>query len=380
MSVKAIHVVPSISDESSGPSYSVVSLCRSLGECGLSTTLATLEGSNGPASSSFVKSFPLSGYPSRLGRSSEMRGWLNSAAQDGRVDIMHNHSLWMMPNVYSCRAVKGTDIPLLVSPRGTLSEWSMSNGSIVKRAFWPLIQRPALERVTCFHATAMSEYDDIRRMGFKQPVTIMPNGIDIPDVRKPPRGNMRTLLFLGRIHPKKGLDNLLPAWKEVQQGFPDWQLRIVGPDNKGYLEEMKQLAVTLKLQRIEFTGPLTGKHKTQAYLDADLFVLPTYSENFGMTVAESLAAGTPAIVTSGAPWAGLDGHDAGWWIDIGKEPLAACLEQALSLSREKLDSMGLNGRHWMKQEFSWGSIADKMRSTYEWVLGNATAPECVIRE
>lgn len=378
MSIKTIHVVPGISNESSGPSYSVVSLCRSLGECGVSTTLATLDGSNGSSKPSFVKSFPISGYPARLGRSSKMRGWLNSAAQDGHVDIMHNHSLWMMPNVYSCRAVKGTNVPLLVSPRGTLSEWAMSNGSIVKRAFWPLLQRPALEQVICFHATSMSEYEDIRRMGFKQPVTIIPNGIDIPDVRKPPRGNMRTLLFLGRIHPIKGLDNLLPAWKEVQQRFPDWQLRIVGPDNEGYLKEMKQLAATLKLQRIEFSGPLTGKYKTAAYLDADLFVLPTYSENFGMTVAESLAAGTPAIVTHGAPWSGLNEENAGWWIDIGIDPLVVCLEQALSQPRTRLDAMGLKGRQWMKSDFCWDNIAVKMKATYDWILNGGLKPECVI--
>ena len=380
MSIKIVHVVPSISNEASGPYYSVVSLCRSLGDCGVSTTLATLEGSNGSSKSSLVKSFPISGYPARLGRSSQMRDWLKSEARNSRLDIMHNHSLWMMPNVYSCLAVKRTDIPLVVSPRGTLSERAMRNGSKVKKVFWPLIQRPALNQVTSFHATAMSEYEDIRRMGFKQPVAIIPNGIDIPDVTKPLRGNMRTLLFLGRIHPIKGLDSLLPAWKDVQQLFPDWQLRIVGPDNGGYLNEIKQLAATLRLQRIEFTGPLTGQDKTQAYRDADLFVLPTYSENFGMTVAESLAAGTPAIVTSGAPWGGLDANNAGWWIDVGKEALVTCLQSAMSKSREELDQMGGKGRKWMEDSFSWEHIAWNMKQTYGWLLNQNIKPECVMTD
>lgn len=355
----------------------MVSLCRSLGECGVSTTLATLEGLNGSSTSEFVKSFPATGYPARLGRSPKMRDWLRCKAQDGQVDIMHNHSLWMMPNVYSCRAVTGTDVPLVVSPRGTLSQRAMSNGSKVKKVFWPLVQRPALDNVTCFHATAMSEYEDIRRMGFQQPVVIIPNGIDIPDVIKPVRGSMRTLLYLGRIHPIKGLDNLLLGWKEVQEDFPDWQLRIVGPDNKGYLKEMKQLAATLKLQRIEFTGTLAGKHKTQAYLDADLFVLPTYSENFGMTVAESLAAGTPAIVTSGAPWGGLDENNAGCWIDVGSDPLVACLQKMLEKSRSDLDAMGVNGRKWMIENYSWADIARRTQSTYDWILGRTPVPDFV---
>ncbi|MEP4484836.1 MAG: glycosyltransferase [Halioglobus sp.] len=373
-------MVPSISNESSGPSYSVVSLCRSLGECGVSTTLATLKGLNLSSTPKFVKSFPIAGYPARLGRSPKMRDWLKCATQDGHLDIMHNHSLWMMPNVYSCRAVKGTNVPLVVSPRGTLSHRAMSNGARIKRIFWPLVQRPALDHVTCFHATAMSEYEDIRRLGFNQPVAIIPNGIDVPDVKKPARGVMRTLLYLGRIHPIKGLDNLLPAWKEVQRDFPDWQLRIVGPDNRGYLKEMKQLAATLKLQRIEFTGPLTGRDKTQAYLNADLFVLPTYSENFGMTVAESLAAGTPAIATSGAPWAGLSEKKSGWWIDIGKDALIECLGTAMTQSRTELDLLGINGRSWMMESYSWKNVAMSMRLTYGWLLKKNEKPKFVVSD
>ena len=356
----------------------MVNLCGALNERGIEVTVAVLGEPSDSVKFRNIKSFPISGYPARLGRSSQMRSWLTNAVKCGSVDIMHNHSLWMMPNVYSCNAVKGTSVPLIVSPRGTMSEWAMSNGAKVKRVFWPLVQRPALDQVTCFHATARSEYEDIRRLGFQQPVAVIANGIDIPDARKPRRGNMRTLLFLGRIHPKKGLDTLLPAWKQVQQRFPNWQLRIVGPDNEGYLEEMKQLAATLKLQRIEFTGPLTGTHKTQAYFDADLFVLPTYSENFGMTVAESLAAGTPAIVTSGAPWSGLDVNNAGWWIDIGIDPLVVCLEQALSQPHTSLDAMGLNGRQWMESDFSWDNIAVEMKATYDWILNGGLKPECVI--
>jgi glycosyltransferase involved in cell wall biosynthesis len=378
MSINAIHVVPSISNESSGPSYSVVNLCRSLLESDVATTLVTLEGPRSSNKSAMIKSFPCSGYPMRLGRSPQMRDWLNKVSKDGSIDIMHNHSLWMMPNVYSCNAVKNTNVPLIVSPRGTMSERAMSNGSKSKKLFWPLIQRPALDQVTCFHATAMSEYEDIRRMGFQQPVAVVPNGIDIPDIRTPLRGDMRTLLYLGRIHPIKGLDHLLQAWAAVQDRFKQWQLRIVGPDNKGYLSEMKQLAVKLKLERIEFSGPLTGDKKMEAYAKADLFVLPSYSENFGMTVAESLASGTPAIVTQGAPWSGLNDINAGWWIDIGIDPLVVCLEHALAQTRTSLKTLGLNGRRWMASDFSWRNIADEMKSTYDWIVKGGSKPDCVI--
>lgn len=375
--MKTTHIVPSINNESSGPSYSVVALCRALESTGIDTSLAVLDASNAVKELGFINSFPTTSPPVRLGRSPQMRKWLRESAKSGRIDVMHNHSLWMMPNVYSCNAVKGTDVPLIVSPRGTMSEWAMSSGSKMKRLFWPLLQRPALANVTCFHATAESEYEDIRRLGFKQPVAIIPNGIDLPDVCKTNRGPKRTLLFLGRIHPVKGLDMLLPAWEAVQNRFPDWQLRVVGPDNIGYLDKMKELARQLGLKRIEFTGPLMGNAKTQAYADADLFILPTYSENFGMTVAEALAAGTPAIVTKGAPWGGLNEKGAGQWIDIGVAPLLACLEQMLGMPRADLDAMGLNGRNWMVKDYSWADIARRTAETYSWVLGEACVPDFV---
>ncbi len=191
--------------------------------------------------------------------------------------------------------------------------------------FWRLMQKPALGATSCFHATAESEYKDIRRAGFRQPVAIIPNGIDLPPITLKHRGNARTLLFLGRVHPSKGLDLLLPAWRAVQDRFTDWRLIIAGPDNGGYLKRVQTLSDQLQLKRIEFLGELKGEQKWEAYREAELFVLPTYSENFGMTVAEALAAGVPAIVSKGAPWPGLEMRRVGWWIDVGLDPLVTSL-------------------------------------------------------
>jgi glycosyltransferase involved in cell wall biosynthesis len=288
----------------------------------------------------------------------------------------------MMPNVYPGQAAKKHDIPYVVSPRGTLSEWAMASGSSIKRIYWPLVQRPSLEETTCFHATAESEYHDIRRMGFYQPVAIIPNGVDIPDTPNLPQNGSRshrTLLFLGRVHPKKGTDILLKAWKAVQDRFFDWELRIVGPDSGGYLAKMKKLSVRLGLRRITFDGPLFGASKLEAFCKSELFVLPTHSENFGMAVAEALAAGVPAIVTKGAPWQSLEQHGAGWWIDIGLDPLVGCLEEALTKSTENLNEMGLRGRAWMEAEYSWTRVSQKMMNVYGWILNGEKKPDCVFK-
>jgi glycosyltransferase involved in cell wall biosynthesis len=258
----------------------------------------------------------------------------------------------------------------------------MNHGSKVKRVFWPLVQRPALESVTCWHATSESEYQEIRALGFRQPVAVIPNGIDVPELGEKRPRRTRTLLFLGRIHPKKGLDMLLPAWAAVQDRFPDWRLRIVGDDAgyfepSGYLAKMRKLALELNLKRVEFTGALYGEAKWRAYHEADLFILPTHSENFGMTVAEALAAGTPAIVTKGAPWSALTTHNCGWWVDIKIDSLTRAMKEAFEEPDETLFEMGRRGRKWMIEEFSWDRISHQLTATYFWLLHKGEVPECV---
>lgn len=378
--MRVIHVVPAITEESSGPSYSVVRLCESLIAQGPDVTLAALDWAPMPSPPPFLKTFPLGLGPRRLGRSPAMERWFVEQAQSRSIELIHNHSLWMMPNVYPGHVAKRYGIPYVVSPRGTLSTWAMRSGSKAKKVLWPLVQRPALEAVTCFHATATSEYEDIRRMDYKQPVAVIPNGIDIPLPKEPLCNEMRTLLFLGRIHPKKGLNYLLQAWQAVSPQFPEWRLRIVGPDNGGYLPRMEALASELRLARIEFRGPLYGEAKLNAYREAELFVLATHSENFGMAVAEALAAGTPAIVTKGAPWSGLEKQGAGWWIESGLDPLVSCLEDALTQPRQALQTMGDRGRAWMRTEFMWERVGQQMAETYCWILNGGNKPDWVMAE
>jgi len=291
--------------------------------------------------------------------------------------------MWQLNSIYPARAAKHGNLQLVHSPRGALSAWAMQHGSAAKRLFWPLLQLPALRQVDCFHATSQAEYADIRRLGFRQPVAVIPNGIDVPPLPEGGRGNERTLLFLGRMHPVKGLDTLLLAWKAVQDRFPSWRLVIVGDDDSyngtsGYLAATRELAARLDLERISFPGSLFGVYKQQAYRDADLYVLPTRSENFGMTVAEALAMGTPAIVSRGAPWSGLAERGAGWWIDIGLEPLIECLTEALSRSPDELAIMGDRGRTWMQEAFAWRAVAAKMSDTYAWLCDKSReVPSCV---
>ncbi len=375
--MRLIHVIPAISEEASGPSYSVPRLCESLIAAGADVQLAALYRRSTRSLLPFLKTFSAGFGPPRLGVSPIMRRWLNEEAASGRIDIMHSHSLWMMPNVYPGQACQHGRCRLVVSPRGTLSSWALGRNALQKRIFWRWIQEPALRNAACFHATAESEYEDIRGRGFRQPICIVPNGIDLPPLEQTTRDGRRQILFLGRIHPTKGVDVLLRAWQVVAPRFPQWELCIVGPEEGGYLAQMQALAAHLRLDRIEFPGPIYGAEKLRAYRQASLFVLPTYSENFGMAVVEALAAGTPAVVTQGAPWAGLVEQGAGWWIEIGLDSLVACLEQALSTSPQRLKQMGRAGHEWMQRDFSWERIGRQFLAAYRWLLDGGAPPEWV---
>jgi glycosyltransferase involved in cell wall biosynthesis len=366
--MRMIHVVPAVSEEASGPSYSVPRLCESLIAAGADVQLAALEWGSTRVPLPYLKTFPSGPGPRRLGVSPKMRRWLNDQAASGRMEIMHSHSLWMMPNVYPGQACRQEGrCRLVVSPRGTLSSWALGQNALQKRIFWRWIQEPALRVASCFHATAETECEDLRRLGFTQPVCMLPNGIDLPPLIRGTHDGRRQLLFLGRIHPQKGVEVLLRAWQVVAGRFPEWELRIAGPEQRGYLARMQALAAQLRLERIEFSGPAYGEAKLRAYRQASLFVLATYSESFGVTVAEALAAGTPAIVTQGAPWAGLVEQGAGWWIEMGLDPLVACLEQ----------EMGRAGHAWMQRDFSWQRIGAQFLATYGWLLHGGDPPPCV---
>ncbi len=379
MVLRIAHIVSSISDKTGGPSYSVVRLCEFLRAHGHEVTLAALDHSEAQSSFLSLKTFPLGKGPHKLGRSPELKKWLSSRAGSKAFDILHNNGFWRMANVYPGQIARKYAIPYVVSPMGTLGKWPFGSGSKIKRLFWPLVQRPSLAAVTCFRATSNLEYEDIRRMGFRQPVAVVPHGIDVPVYRTKSHGPMRTLLFLSRLHPKKGLEFLLRAWNAVQHSFVDWRLRIVGPDESDHRKEMQRLARVLRLERVAFVAARYGEEKWQEFQEADLFVLPSRHENFGVVVAEALAAGTPAIVTKGTPWAELETRGAGWWIDIGVDPLVACLEKALAFSPETLAGMGRAGRDWMINDFSWERTGSMMVETYQWIVDGGECPPWVIK-
>ena len=391
------HIVASVENPSS-VTQSVCGLCDGLAKAGVEVTLHSLVGchpkvtekwrnvdvsrliGNGNAIGYKKLTYPCSRIPfPEFGRSPSMLKALRR--QVANSDVFHNHCLWMLTNIYPYWVLKGRKRPLLVtSPHGTLTEHSLSRSRWKKRIMWMIGQRALLERTDMFHVTSMDEYECVRRLGFMQPVMFVKLGIDVPEKiqRVENSGRERTLMYLSRIHPDKRLDLLLPAWKELEERFPDWKLDIYGALEGEYPKRMMDYVKMLGLKRVSFKGEILGRDKMAAYAAADLFVLTTHNENFGLVVAEALACGTPAIVTKGAPWKRLEEKRCGWWVDETEEGLHDSLAWAMSLSVHERAEMGWRGREWMNEEFGWVSLSQKMADAYAWGLGKGEKPDCVI--
>ena len=385
--------IASVNEHVGGPAYSVTNLAKYLSKQHICSHLFTLDyrwhgkliipenvishSQKATQLARYIRGFqPSAGY------------YLSQLAST-ELDLIHNHGLWMFPNLYARQAAIRNKIPLVISPRGMLEPWSLKNSWYKKWLAWFLYEKQNLKNATIFHATSTSELESIRQLGYKQPIALIPNGIDIPSLDEAPTKQLliqsfpelidkKWLLFLSRIHPKKGLDNLLYTWQKLTKKFSDWHLIVAGPDAIGYQEKLKSLTLKLQLEKqVTFTGMLSGNKKASALKNADLFVLPTHSENFGIAIAESLSYAVPVVTTKCAPWQSLIEHDCGWWIDNNQQALETALHEGMQLSDCQRRQMGLRGRTMVEKKYSWDVIAQDMSEVYHWVLNRGNPPKCV---
>lgn len=383
-SIRALHVIAGLNPAHGGPSYSVPRLCEALAASGASTTLFSVADAGERESETSNRSYhdyrfhwDYAQVPFIRGLrwSGRLRKALDAIAQE--TDVVHNHGIWLMPNVLAGRAAARARKPFIVSIRGMLAPVALNFSTAKKRICWSLLQSNSVRNAACLHATSEQEWREIRDFGLSNPVAIIPNGIDLPELAIPRPSRERVLLALGRIHPKKGLMVLLDAWSEIALAHPDWRLRIVGPAEAEHDRELRAFGHSRGCMNFSIEEPLYGPAKTAALCEADLFVLPSLNENFGLTIAEALAAGTPSIATKGTPWSGLESNGCGWWVDHGPEALTTALGVAMSMPREALKKMGSIGRAWMAKDFSWEHVALDMLMVYRWLASSDQVPSLV---
>lgn len=335
-----------------GPAYSVRALAQNLASSGCTVGLWAPDGS----------------AVSRNGDDKNLRecdGSLQDAvAAFGTPDLFHDSGLWWRHNWDISRMARRLGKPLVVSVRGMLEPAALRHRAWKKHIAWPLYQRGILQGAAALHVTSDLEQRNVEAFSLRPVAVNIPNGVSVPDVC-PPRAHDRekTAVFIGRLHPIKGLPDLLQAWARIRPA--DWSLHIAGPDEDGYRARLEELVAALDLARVvRFLGAVGAERKAEILKAASLFVLPSLSENFSVAAAEALAVGVPLLATVGTPWSAIEHEGCGWHVATGVDGLEQGLRDAFTASNETRAAMGLSGHAYVAREFAWPRVTQSMRTLY----------------
>lgn len=294
-------------------------------------------------------------------------------------DIIHIHSLWLYLSIISIQAQKIEGVKKIISVHGALDKWALNNGFLKKLLILKLYEQKNLNTTDCIHALCEQEYDDIRKITLNSPIAVIPNGVNLPLFFRDKNNSLKetkTLLFLGRIHPKKGLINLFHAWSKVK--LNNWKLLIVGPEENNHLHELIILSKKLKIDNnIEFIGPKFGKEKEEILRNADALVLPSYSEGLPMAILEAWANKIPVLMTPECNF--LDGFTSYSALKVNTtvDSIAEGLRSLNSLSNEELKIIGENGYKLVQEKYTWDVVSAQWIELYDWVSGKITKPSFV---
>jgi poly(glycerol-phosphate) alpha-glucosyltransferase len=337
-------------------------------------------------------------WPRAVGRSPQLIRELNDFAPD----ITHAHGLWLYSIAAAGNCGRATNRPHLISPHGMLDPWALKNSRWKKMIAWRLFEQEHLRGARCLRALCVSEADSIRRLQLKNNIAVIPNGIDLPTgfvPAAPPwqefvEPGSKVLLFLSRIHPKKGLVNLLKAWAKNQRS-DKWVLAVAGWDQGGHESELKRLATELGLAwadlrepensgklpapcQLLFLGPQFNAAKAACYHHCDAFILPSFSEGLPMVVLEAWANSKPVIMT---PECNLpEGFLAGAALkaEATEAGIAAGLHELQRLTEAERIAMGSRARELVVERFTWSRVSQQLQSVHNWILGGGAKPDCML--
>ncbi len=365
--MKIAHIIASLEARRGGPSRSSLGLAKGLAAKGdeveLLTTGTAVNEEILPGLS--IRTFER-GAPQQFSPSSALRTHLNA----GTYDVLHHHGLWLRTLHYAFKAASSRAVPLVLSPRGMMAPWAWNHHRRRKQFANVLVHPGALEGVTGWHATSEMEADDIRNLGFRQPICVAPNGVTLPTDpqlqiarefwlnRVPEIKEHKVGLFYSRLHSKKRVVELMDLWRKLAP--PDWLLLVVGiPDQFSVAQLKAQVLREGSQHRIKI---FDGTYQPPPYAVADLFLLPSHSENFGLVIAEAMAAGVPVLTTTTTPWTELNARDAGWCVEYGE--FDHVMKAALEESPAVLSRRGALGQRWMKESFTWEVVAETLHNFY----------------
>jgi len=375
-----LFTIHSLLKKGGGTSAVVQNFSGELSTIGVDVTILTHEPANGEA-----EAFPNKGnvrlvYVPSNGKDvwgTEFRRRMNSLMEHQPVDLVQDFGLWLSSNHASASLARQRGVPYLNAVSGMLAKWALQHRSFKKKIAWWLYQLRDLQGAALLTASSAQELVDVHHQLPGKEIAVIPNGIEFPFFQKERRPDndrkLRNVVFLGRIHPVKGLMNLVEAWAMIRP--KGWRCIIAGPNEAGYQAVLEEKILKYGLgDSFEFPGLMDSEQKWKLLADANLFVLPSYTENFGISAAEALAASVPVITTIGTPWKDLVEYKCGWWIEVGSAPLASALTEAMGLSEASRIEMGLRGCKLVQQRYNWNRIAGLYLQSYEWVLKKGKKP------
>lgn len=369
--MKLCHIVPSLEEIQGGPSKSVRALCVALGRAGHEVELLTTHADASPAGDLHhegnltIRAFRRD-TPARLCPSSGLR----AAARATTADAVHNHGLWLRTLHYAKCSAARNHAPLIISPRGMMSHWAWHHRPWRKRFARMLVHPGALRAATAWHVTSTEEEQEIRDLGFAQPICVSANGVSAPseeDITKavrywreacPETATRRVALFYSRFHTKKRVIELIDSW--LEHGPRDWLLLLVGIPQQYTPETLESYAA--KMGGSDRVRAFSGVGLPAPYPIASLFVLPSHNENFGLAIAEALACGVPALVTDTTPWSQLNETGNGWCVPWAR--FGPALAMATAESVETLRERGIRAQAWTLREYSWDRAVIPLSAFY----------------
>lgn len=314
---------------------------------------------------------------------------LNMNFKNNKKTVFHDNGIWLPFNNTISTFSRKSSVPLVISPHGMLEPWSLKYNFFKKKVAWYLYQRKSLKSASVLHATSFKEADNLLKLNLNLPVAVIPNGVEQSihkDIGKKCDFlnsnkkflNKKNFLYVGRIHPKKGLMNLLKVWYEIFKDNNKCMLMIAGYPELNYQEELKNYVNKNNLNtNVKFLGPVEGDDLVNLYKNSDIFVLPTYSENFGIVVAEALSYGIPVITTTGTPWKALEEYNCGWYIELHLESLKKALQEAFEINKNDYLIKSKNAIK-LSKTFNWKKISESFLELYLWTLGEISKPSTIV--
>lgn len=373
--MKICILTATIDKKGGGPSRSVPILVKGLSECGCDVTLMVKETDD--MNTHLLKNSKAKIVVLPANCSIEQ---LEKAIGQGKYDLIHAQGVWVPLYKQAASILRKNGIPYIMTPRGALEPWCLKHKWLKKKLAMMLYQKKDLQKAAAILTTADMEAKHLRDLGLTPPMAVIPNGIDVAEYQCRPKHYLssvkKQIVFISRISPKKGIEILINVWEKMRADFPDWNVVIAGNGEEAYIEQLKGVISSKGLSDVvEIIPPIFGEAKHKLYMESSLFVLPTYSENFGMVIAEALACGVPVVTTNGTPWQELNDEKIGWCVDLSEENIENAIREALALPTEELFAMGQKGSKHINDNYLYTSVAKKNIELYKWILEGGDVPE-----